>query len=102
MNVNDISKKTLTTPADAAAVQSRSNGRAAKTGQMTETSSTDQVQLSSRYQTLGNKVTGSDGFDAAKVEQIKAAIANGEFRINPEKIADGLITSIQEFMKAKQ
>lgn len=35
-------------------------------------------------------------FDAAKVEAIKQAISAGQFRINPEAIADGLINTARE------
>lgn len=37
-------------------------------------------------------------FDAEKVAAIKAAIANGEFQINPEAIADSLIESSRELL----
>ena len=37
-------------------------------------------------------------FDAAKVEEIKAAIAQGRFKINPEAIADGLIAMARDLI----
>jgi len=37
-------------------------------------------------------------FDAAKVEAIKSAIASGNFQINPNNIADGLISSTKELL----
>ena len=37
-------------------------------------------------------------FDAAKVEEIKAAIAEGRFKINPEAIADGLIAMARDLI----
>jgi negative regulator of flagellin synthesis FlgM len=37
-------------------------------------------------------------FDADKVASIKAAIAAGEFKINPGAIADSLIASAQELL----
>ncbi|MDP3585441.1 MAG: flagellar biosynthesis anti-sigma factor FlgM [Thiobacillus sp.] len=36
--------------------------------------------------------------DPARVESIKAAIANGEYTIKPENIAAGLIASVKEML----
>ena len=36
--------------------------------------------------------------DQARVESIKAAIANGEYTIKPENIATGLIESVKEML----
>lgn len=50
--------------------------------------------LSSRIQSL----QGEPSFDAAKVEAIKQAIASGEFKINADAIADGLIRTAKELL----
>jgi len=43
-----------------------------------------------------------DGLEAAfnsqKVAEIRQAISDGRFQINPERIADGLITSVREML----
>ncbi|MDO9244440.1 MAG: flagellar biosynthesis anti-sigma factor FlgM, partial [Rhodocyclaceae bacterium] len=36
--------------------------------------------------------------NAERVAEIKAAIAEGRFQINPERIADGLLTSVREML----
>lgn len=42
---------------------------------------------------------GSDGvFDAEKVKRISDAIRNGQFKVNPEAIADKLIANAQELL----
>ncbi len=43
----------------------------------------------------------SADFDAEKVARIAQAIRDGKFKINPEKIADGLIAQAREFMSGK-
>ncbi|WP_028448805.1 MULTISPECIES: flagellar biosynthesis anti-sigma factor FlgM [Chitinibacter] len=37
-------------------------------------------------------------FDADKVAQIRAAIAEGRFAVKPEAIADGLLSSVKELL----
>lgn len=39
-----------------------------------------------------------EGYNAARVAEIRQAIAEGRFQINPERIADGLLDSVREFL----
>lgn len=44
-------------------------------------------------------VAGAEpAFDAQKVAEIRQAIAEGRFQINPERIADGLIDSVRQML----
>jgi len=46
-----------------------------------------------------NSVSGSEAaFNSQKVAEIRQAISEGRFRINPERIADGLISSVREML----
>ena len=56
-----------------------------------------QLKLSSTASTLLSTGIGAE-FDAAKVARISNAIEKGEFRINPEVIADKLISNAQELL----
>jgi negative regulator of flagellin synthesis FlgM len=60
------------------------------------------VQLSAasiKLQTLVEQ-SGDGIFDAAKVEEIKLAIAEGRFQVKPEKVADGLIAQVLDLMQS--
>ena len=60
--------------------------------------STAKVFLSTSVQACKSSSSSSidnSPFDAKKVAQIKSAIANGEFKVDPSKVANGLIKSMQ-------
>jgi negative regulator of flagellin synthesis FlgM len=54
----------------------------------------DQVVLSQEAQTLGRlqaKINSSPDVDLEKVAEIRRAIAEGRFEINPERIAENML-----------
>jgi negative regulator of flagellin synthesis FlgM len=59
-----------------------------------------QVQLSSAA-TGAAKAEADPAFDSAKVERIAQAIRDGQFKVNPEAIADKLIVNAQELLGRK-
>lgn len=64
------------------------------TSQTTVKSSADQVQLSQEAQKLGQlqaKINASPDVNLEKVNEIRQAIAEGKFHVNPERIADALL-----------
>lgn len=42
---------------------------------------------------------GASDIDTDKVAAIRAAIASGQIKIDPEKIADGIIASARDLLK---
>jgi len=67
----------------------------------TGTVESDNVHLSTQLQGLEGQVASSSVFDANKVEEIKAAIAGGQFQVNPEKVANGLITNVTDLLQTQ-
>ncbi|HQZ03252.1 MAG TPA: flagellar biosynthesis anti-sigma factor FlgM [Thauera sp.] len=64
-------------------------------------SSGDKVQLSSLSASLQKAeaaIAEAPVVDTQRVEEIKAAIANGEFKIDADRIAEGLISSVREML----
>lgn len=55
------------------------------------------IELSSAASTLLDKQSTAD-FDAEKVARVSQAIDNGTFKINPEVIADKLISNATELL----
>ena len=63
-------------------------------------SDSSKVTLSSAAAGL---LTSNDGdFDVAKVSSVKQAIDNGTYKINPEAIADKLISNAKDLLQSKQ
>jgi negative regulator of flagellin synthesis FlgM len=57
------------------------------------------VQLSPQLQTIEKNFASSEVFDIARVNEIKQAISEGRFTVNPGKIADGLLDSVRDLIQ---
>lgn len=55
----------------------------------------DISSLSARIQEVG---AGEAPVNAQRVAEIKQAISEGRFQINPERIADGLLASVRDML----
>ena len=97
MKINNIT----TTGANPVTKRSQSP---AKATQAPSISSGEQVALSSlsaRLQEAGAAMADVPVVDAARVAEIKGAISEGRFQVNPERIAAGLLENVRQ-MLAKQ
>lgn len=65
-------------------------------------SQSDNVTLSTQVQELSAQASASGVFDAKKVEEIKAAIANGQFQVNAESVADGLMDTVRDLISTRK
>ncbi len=65
-------------------------------------SASSNVQLSEYLQLHEAKAASIVTFNSEKVEQIKAAIADGRYQVNPEAIAETLIATAREILKTQQ
>lgn len=95
-------------PAADAAALSRANAEAgaaaAKAGgkkpAAADAAASSSVQLSSTAASLLAANASTPEFDAAKVEKIKQAIADGSYKVNPDAIADKLLANAQELLSS--
>lgn len=63
---------------------------------------TDSVHLSPQLQSLTKLAGNTPPFDAKKVEEIKAAIAEGRFKVDPEKVANGLLDTVSDLIHSRK
>ncbi len=89
-------------PASTPANNTRAADKAATTTATTQ-AQTDSVRLSSQGQAMANAVgSNNQVFDTKKVERIKMAIADGQFQVNSEKVADGLLDTVRDLLHSRK
>jgi negative regulator of flagellin synthesis FlgM len=93
MKINDAGKK----PLEGASVTQARTGMAAAKSEAAAAPS-DSVKISPGSQAYA----GAPAFNAKKVEEIKLAMANGSFTVNPERIADGLIETVRDLIRQRK
>ena len=100
MKINDTLKRTPALPtANTPAASAKNAEKAASTAP-----ATDSVRLSSQGQALAASANGASTgvFDTKKVERIKLAIADGQFQVNSEKVADGLLETVRDLLHSRK
>jgi len=103
VKINDTLKSTTGLPASTATTSSTARG--ADKAAATETPTTsDSVRLSPQGQALAASSAAGSGavFDTKKVERIKLAIADGQFQVNSEKVADGLLDTVKDLLHSRK
>lgn len=99
MKINNTGKPV--TPSKVGSTSAKAGGGAAKTAKGRASSSEDKVEigsLSSQLQALESSLEHVQVVDTARVEAIKQAISEGRFRVNPDVVADRLLTTVKELV----
>lgn len=98
MKIDDSMKKAA--GVSAATPHTRTGKAAEKAG--VDKAPTDNVTLSAKAQALAGQSGSTGVFDSDKVSAIKAAIASGQFQVNAERVADGLIDTVKELISTRK
>lgn len=106
MNINEIKNKAglglekVLTEKNASAKSSEIKLGVAQTDAKTRENVT-LSPMSAQLKSISSDVATSGVFDTEKVEAIKSAIAKGQFKVDSEKVADGLIDTVTDLLKNK-
>lgn len=80
----------------------RSDAAATSSSEAARGSATVNINpLASQLQSLEGRLAQEPAVDAARVAEIREAIREGRFAINPEAIADKLVASVKELLADK-
>jgi negative regulator of flagellin synthesis FlgM len=58
--------------------------------------------LSSQLQAIEGSMADTPVVDSARVAEIKQAIAEGRFKVNPDVVADHLLQTARELLRSRQ
>ena len=59
-------------------------------------------ELSAHLAELETKLSGTEAFDQKRIDEIKKAISEGQFAVNPDAVAEKLIENIREMLPGKK
>ena len=82
--------------------ETKSTKTASKAGSGTTAENVTLSPASSQLRALESNLGSESVFDANKVAEIKSAIAGGQFKVNIDKVAEGLIDSVKELLTAQK
>lgn len=100
MKIDDSIKKTASLPISSNST--RAGNGAGKTNAASTSPASDNVHISTQVKALASQVASASVFDSNKVEEIKAAIAGGQFQVDPEKVATGLLESVRNLIHSRR
>lgn len=106
MKINDSKNNAVNLGLDKLSVDkvSEKSNKGINSSTASTPASDDSVTLSplaQQLQSLKSKMGTESAFDADKVNEIKNAIMRGDFKIDTEKVADGLIQSVKDILGNK-
>ena len=100
MKVNGYTPSDLPASKTAANNAAKAEPNAAKSATSAASNAGVSVVITSAARTSGkDAVSQASEIDSKKVEAMKASIADGSFTVNPEAIADKLLSNAQEMLR---
>lgn len=103
MKIDDSVKKTAgLAVSQTQARAGKAADKAGASGSSTPAAPATSVTLSSQLQVLSAQIASANVFDNTKVEEIKAAIAGGHFKVDPEKVANGLLDTVTDLIHTRR
>lgn len=101
MKINDSIKKNLGLGLDKTSVEKTNDNKNAEKAATTASANVTVSSASVKLQSVASSNAAGEVFDADKVAAIKKAISEGDFKVDAEKVADGLIQTVRDLIQPK-
>ncbi len=101
----DTSNKSVgnsSTPSGAGRARAGGTATAAGNASSAATGGASTEATLSGLQGVSSVLASSPVMDSGRVAEIKQAIAEGRFQVNPERIADGLLKSVRDMLGSER
>lgn len=104
MKIDSSNKPTATpsTPSAAGRARAGNTGGAASVSSQTSIGNASTEATLSGVQNVESVLASTPVVNAARVAEIKQAISEGRFQMNPERIADGLLQSVRDMLASNR
>ena len=89
-------------PLDIGQVSGGTPGGVRKSGDASASQGAEAVSLSdlsTQMHELEARLSAEPSFDSARVEKMKDAIRSGDYKVNADAVADGLINSVRQLLQ---
>lgn len=94
-----ITSPSINSPAIGGTVSPRTDGVTSASVPSSPAAGKGAVDLSSTARHLSGLQNSENDINMVRVNQIRDALASGELKIDPSRIADGLIASVRDLLK---
>ncbi|HEY9572306.1 MAG TPA: flagellar biosynthesis anti-sigma factor FlgM [Pusillimonas sp.] len=94
-----ITSPSLKGPTASPIASGRNDAAGASVSSATTAGSNGKVDLSAAARHLSNLQNSDNDVNVARVQEIRDAIASGQLKIDPSRIADGLLASVRDLLK---
>lgn len=94
-----ITSPSINSPARTSIAGSRTDGVTSASVSSPSAGGKGVVDLSSTARHLSNLQNSDGDINVARVNEIRDALASGQLKIDPSRIADGLIASVRDLLK---
>jgi negative regulator of flagellin synthesis FlgM len=94
IEINGFTRAPVTGAGDGSAVKNKRGEEAARSGERSPATGGDSVSLTdaaARLHELEQSLAGMSEADAQRVEEIRRAIADGSYRVAPERVAQKIL-----------
>lgn len=98
MKINDALQQAVTLNNEK--TENKPAPRASETKAVGTVKTNSCLRLAAQLQSIAAAGANEQVYDADKVNAIKSAISSGQFRVDSEKVADGLINTVKDLLSA--